>query len=47
MANKQFYFMSNLDASDLLQKTLPDRLMSYYRAGSDINAFLKRALTSR
>ncbi|MCM3873990.1 MAG: DUF2461 domain-containing protein [Pyrinomonadaceae bacterium] len=47
VANKQFYFMADLDASVLLDKALPDRLMSYYRAGSDINSFLKRALTSK
>ncbi len=46
VANKQFYFMSDLDAGVLSEKTLPDRLMSYYRAGSDINTFLKRAMTS-
>ena len=47
VANKQFYFMADLDAGVLLEKTLPDRLMSYYRAGSDINSFLKRAMTSK
>ena len=47
VANKQFYFMSDLDAGVLLEKRLPDRLMSYYRAGCDINSFLKRAMTSR
>lgn len=47
VANKQFYFMSDLDASVLLGKTLTDRLMSYYRAGSDVNAFLRSAITSR
>lgn len=47
VANKQFYFMSDLDAGVLLEKALPERLMSYYRAGSEINSFLKRAMTSR
>jgi uncharacterized protein (TIGR02453 family) len=47
VANKQFYFMSDLDAADLLAKDLPDRLMKYYRAGRDMSAFLKRALGSR
>ncbi len=47
VANKQFYFMSDLDTSVLLDKALPERLMSYYRAGSDINSFLKHALTSK
>ncbi|MCM3900117.1 MAG: DUF2461 domain-containing protein [Pyrinomonadaceae bacterium] len=47
VANKQFYFMSDLDAGVLLEKALPDRLMTYYRAGSDINSFLKSAMISR
>ena len=47
VANKQFYFMSDLDANVLLGKTLPDRLMSYYQAGKEISAFLKRAIRSR
>ena len=47
VANKQFYFMADLDAGVLLEKALPERLMSYCRAGSDINAFLKRSMTSR
>lgn len=44
IANKQFYYMSDLDAEMLLTKNLPERLMSYYRAGNEINAFLKRAM---
>jgi uncharacterized protein (TIGR02453 family) len=47
VANKQFYFMAELDARVLLDEALPDRLMSYYRAGSGINSFLKGALASR
>ena len=47
VANKQFFFMADLDNEILLEKSLPDRLMSYYRAGSDINSFLKRALTTK
>ncbi|MCM3871891.1 MAG: DUF2461 domain-containing protein [Pyrinomonadaceae bacterium] len=47
VANKQFFFMADLDNGMLLEKSLPDRLMSYYRAGSDVNSFLKRALTSK
>jgi uncharacterized protein (TIGR02453 family) len=46
VANKQFYYMSNLDADILLEKTLPDRLMGYYKAGNEISSFLKRAMTS-
>ena len=45
VANKQFYYMSNLDPSLLLKKDLPNRLLSYYRAGRDINSFLKSAMT--
>jgi uncharacterized protein (TIGR02453 family) len=47
VANKQFYFMADLDTGVLLEKALPDHLMSYYRAGRDINSFLKHAMTSR
>ena len=46
IANKQFYFMTDLDCTSLLSQQLPDQLMSYYRAGSEINAFLRRAITS-
>ena len=44
IANKQFYFMAELGADVMLAKNLDDRLMSYYRAGKDINDFLKRAI---
>ena len=47
VANKQFYFMADLDSDVILKKDLSDRLMSYYSAGKGINAFLKRALTSK
>lgn len=47
IANKQFYYMTDLDSSILLSERLPDRLMSYYRAGIEINAFLRRAIESK
>lgn len=47
VANKQFYFMSDLEKSVLLANNLPEQLMSYYQAGREINRFLKRAMTSR
>lgn len=46
IANKQFYFMTDLDGSSLLSEQLPDQLMSYYRAGREINAFLRSAISS-
>ena len=46
LANKQFYYMTELEASILLSEKLPDRLMDYYRAGREINAFLRRAIAS-
>jgi uncharacterized protein (TIGR02453 family) len=47
VANKQFYYMANLDPSILLKKDLPNRLLKYYQAGRDINAFLKRAMSGK
>ncbi len=44
IANKQFYYMCNLDPSVLLKNDLPKRLLNYYKAGRDINSFLKRAM---
>jgi uncharacterized protein (TIGR02453 family) len=47
VANKQFYYLAELETAVLLDKTLPDQLMSYYRAGKEISAFLKRAMSSK
>ena len=44
IANKQFYYSADLDSSLLLKSELPDVLMEYYRAGKNVNAFLKNAL---
>lgn len=46
VANKQFYFMSNLDPSVLFGQNLSNRVMNYYQASKDVNAFLKRAMTT-
>jgi uncharacterized protein (TIGR02453 family) len=44
VANKQFYYMAELEAETILKKNLPDLLMPYYHAGKAINAFLKHAM---
>jgi uncharacterized protein (TIGR02453 family) len=44
IANKQFYFMAELDGDVILARNLDDQLMNYYRAGKDMNDFLKRAI---
>jgi len=41
--NKQFYYQATLPASVMLNKKLPARLMAYYAAGRDVNAFLREA----
>jgi uncharacterized protein (TIGR02453 family) len=44
VANKQFYYMAELEAGTILKKNLPDIIMQYYHAGKNMNAFLKRAM---
>jgi hypothetical protein len=44
VANKQFYYMAELEAGTILKKNLPDLIMQYYHAGKNMNAFLKRAM---
>ena len=44
VANKQFYYMAELEAETILKKNLPDIMMQYYLAGKNMNAFLKRAM---
>jgi len=44
VANKQFYYMAELEAGTILKKNLPDFLMQYYLAGKTMNDFLKRAM---
>jgi uncharacterized protein (TIGR02453 family) len=44
IANKQFYFMAELDPEVILRKDLAAYLMEYYRAGKGVSGFLKRAM---
>ena len=44
IANKQFYYTADMDSSLLLKSELPDELMEYYKAGKNVNTFLKNAL---
>lgn len=44
VANKQFYYMAELEAETILKKNLPELLMQYYLAGKNMNTFLKRAM---
>ena len=44
IANKQFYYMAELEAESILKKNLPDFLMQYYHSGKAMNNFLKRAM---
>ena len=44
IANKQFYFMAELNADIILRRDLADFLMGYYRVGRPINEFLKRSM---
>jgi uncharacterized protein (TIGR02453 family) len=43
IANKQFYYQAELPAPLITDEKLPDRLMEYYTAAKDVNAFLRRA----
>jgi uncharacterized protein (TIGR02453 family) len=43
-ANKQFYYMAELEADIILKKNLPELIMHYYHAGKAMNTFLKRAM---
>jgi uncharacterized protein (TIGR02453 family) len=43
VANKQFFYQAELPASAVTDERLPDRLMEYYTAAKDVNAFLRRA----
>jgi uncharacterized protein (TIGR02453 family) len=47
VANKQFYFMSDLEAQVILRKDLAAFLMQYYRAGAGISQFLKKAMAEK
>ncbi len=43
IANKQFYYTAELDASLVLNEELPDRLMEYYLAAKPLNMLLRKA----
>lgn len=44
IANKQFYFMAELDPELVLRPDFPDFAAGYFRAGQPLNAFFRKAL---
>lgn len=44
LANKQFYFMAELDPENWLRPDLADFILDYYEAGKPLNEFLRKAL---
>lgn len=44
IANKQFFYMTELPAKIITGNLLPDVLMEYYKAGRAINNFLREAM---
>jgi len=44
VANKQFYYMAELEAETILKKNLPELVMQHYHAGKTMNVFLKHAM---
>jgi uncharacterized protein (TIGR02453 family) len=44
IANKQFYYFTELDPAKILSKNLTDNLMKFYYAAKPMNSFLKKAL---
>jgi len=44
IANKQFYYFSELEPNKILSKNLPSNLMKFYHAAKPMNLFLKEAL---
>ncbi len=44
VANKQFYYMAELEAETILKKNLPELVMQHYHAGKALNEFLKQAM---
>jgi len=44
VANKQFYYMAELEAETILKKNLPELMLQYYHAGKAMNEFLKHAM---
>jgi len=43
VANKQFYYMAELEAETILKKNLPELVMQHYYAGKAMNEFLQQA----
>ena len=46
IANKQFYYMSELDPKIITIPRLPDVLMEYWEAGNPVREYLSRALNT-
>jgi len=44
LANKQFYYMTELGPAKITQPGLDKLLMEYYKAGKELNKFFKRAM---
>ena len=44
VANKQFYYMVELEAETILNKNLPELVLQYYHAGKAMNEFLQQAM---
>jgi len=44
LANKQFYYMAELEADTILKKNLAEVMMQYFLAGRHMNDFLGRAM---
>ncbi|MCW8850898.1 MAG: DUF2461 domain-containing protein [Melioribacteraceae bacterium] len=44
LANKQFYYFTELEPKKILTKNLPESLMTFYFAAKPMNKFLKKAL---
>ena len=44
LANKQFYFMTFLPASEVTKDSLPETLTEYFKAGEPFNGFIAKAL---
>ncbi len=45
IANKQFYFMAELDPETCLRPDLGDFIADYFKAGKALNEFLRKAIT--
>ncbi len=45
IANKQFYYFTELSGDKITSKNLPQTLMKFYHAAEPMNSFLRRALS--